>query len=128
IFYLLHLVKRRHPRIRVRISSHRFTDNPRKARFWAENGADTVVVSETSIHREFKVLESMARAAEGIDLQLIVNNWCRYDCAIAGNHAVILSSASQKGSKGFPLDYCSLRCNHIRLMEPVSYLRANWIR
>ena len=31
-------------------------------------------------------------------------------------------------SKGFPLDYCSLVCNELRLREPVNYLRANWIR
>jgi hypothetical protein len=63
-----------------------------------------------------------------VELQLIVNNWCRQDCAIAGNHAVGLSAASQRGSRGFPLDYCSLVCNELRLREPVHYVRANWIR
>jgi collagenase-like PrtC family protease len=67
-------------------------------------------------------------AGDSVDLQLIVNNWCRQDCAIAGNHAVGLSAASQKKSKGFPLDFCSLYCNHMRLEEPVNYIRANWIR
>ena len=126
--FLLRLVKKRHPRIKVRVSSHRYTDNPRKVRFWVEQGADVIVVSEVNIHREFKVLESMQEAAEGTELQLIVNNWCRQDCAIASNHAVGLSAASRSDSKGFPLDYCSLVCNQIRLKEPVNYLRANWIR
>jgi collagenase-like PrtC family protease len=126
--YMLRLVKRRHPRLKARVSSHRFTDNARKVRFWVDNGADTIVVSETNIHREFKVLEAMQKAAGDTELSLIVNNWCRQDCAIAGNHAVTLSSASQQKSRGYPLDYCSLRCNEIRLNEPVSYLRANWIR
>jgi len=126
--YFLRLVKRRHPRLKVRISSHRYTDNARKVRFWVANGADYIVVSEVNIHREFKVLEAMQKAAQGVELQLIVNNWCRQDCAIAGNHAVSLSSASQSQSKGFPLDYCSIVCNELRLREPVNYLRANWIR
>ncbi len=126
--YLLHLIKRRHPRIKVRISSHRFTDNPRKVRFWVEHGADCIVVSEVNIHREFKVLEALQQAAGDVELSLIVNNWCRQDCAIAGNHAVSLSSGSRTGSKGFPLDYCSLRCNSIRLDAPVNFIRANWIR
>ena len=126
--YFLRLVKRRYPRIKVRVSSHRYTDNPRKVRFWVENGADYIVVSEVNIHREFKVLEVMQKAAQGVELQLIVNNWCRQDCAIAGNHAVSLSAASRNSSKGFPLDYCSLLCNRIRLKDPVNYLRANWIR
>jgi len=124
----LRLVKKRHPRLKVRISSHRFTDNARKVRFWVDNGADYIVVSEVNIHREFKVLEAMKRAAGDVELQLIVNNWCRQDCAIAGNHAVTLSAASQQGSRGFPLDYCSLVCNELRLREPVNYVRANWIR
>ena len=126
--FFLRLIKRRHPRLRVRISSHRFSDNARKVRFWVENGADYIVVSEVNIHREFEALKAMQRAAGGVELQLIVNNWCRQDCAIAGNHAVSLSAASQSGSRGFPLDYCSIVCNNIRLREPVNYLRANWIR
>jgi collagenase-like PrtC family protease len=126
--YFLRLVKRRHPRLRVRVSAHRFTDTPRKVRFWVDNGADCIVVSEVNIHRELRILEAMQRAAQGVELQLIVNNWCRQDCAIAGNHAVGLSAASRTSSKGFPLDYCSLVCNELRLREPVNYLRANWIR
>jgi collagenase-like PrtC family protease len=128
--YLLRLIKRRVPRLKVRVSSHRFTASPRQVRFWADNGADYIVVNEVSIHREFELLDCMQRAAaaEGVELQLIVNNWCRQECAIAGNHAVCLSNASQHGSRGFPLDYCSLVCNQIRLDEPVNYLRANWIR
>ncbi|MBI4704452.1 MAG: U32 family peptidase [Deltaproteobacteria bacterium] len=126
--YFLRLVKRRYPRFKVRISAHRFTDTPRKVRFWVDNGADCIVVSETNIYREMRVMEAMQRAAGAVELQLIVNNWCRQDCAIAGNHAVSMSAASQAGSRGFPLDYCSLVCNDLRLREPVNYLRANWIR
>jgi collagenase-like PrtC family protease len=125
--YFLRLIKRRHPRLKVRISSHRYSDNPRKVRFWEDNGADCVVVSEVNIHREFEVLRAM-REAVSCDLSLIVNNWCRQDCAIACNHAVSLNAASQKGSRGFPLDYSSVICNELRLEEPVNYLRANWIR
>ncbi len=127
--FFLRLIKRRFPHIKVRISSHRFTATPRQIRFWAENGADYIVINEVSVHREFKTLEAMQRAAAGeVELQLIVNNWCRLNCAIAGNHAVALSAASQSNNKGFPLDYCSIVCNDIRLKDPVNYLRANWIR
>lgn len=127
--FFLKLIKKRHPRLKVRVSSHRYTDTPRKIRFWRDAGADCIVISEVNIHREFKVLEAMRKAAgDDVELSLIVNNWCRQDCAIAGNHAVGLSAASQKKSKGFPLDFCSLYCNQIRLLEPVNYIRANWIR
>jgi collagenase-like PrtC family protease len=126
--FFLRAIKRRHPRLKVRISAHRFTDTPRKVRFWVDNGADCIVVSEVNIYRELKVLEAIKEAAGATDLSLIVNNWCRQDCAIAGTHAVNLSSGSQQRNRGFPLDYSSLVCNQLRLREPVNYLRANWIR
>jgi collagenase-like PrtC family protease len=125
--FLLKVVKRCYPQLRVRLSAHRFTDNARKARFWEDHGADCIVVSEVNIYREFKVLEAIRRAVS-CDLQLIVNNACRQDCAIAGPHATALNHASQTDSQGVPLDYCSMVCLDYRLREPVNYLRANWIR
>jgi hypothetical protein len=85
------------------------------------------VISETTVHREFQVLRAI-RESVRCDLSLIVNNWCRQDCAIASNHAVLLSNASRQGKQHFPLDYCSVYCNAYRLEEPVNYIRANWIR
>ena len=127
--FFLKLIKTRYPRFKVRISSHRYTDNTRKIRFWADMGADYIVISEVGIYREFKTLYAMRKAAgDKVELQLIVNNWCRQDCAVADIHAAALNHASQKGSRGFPLDYCSIVCNYIRLTDPVNYVRANWIR
>ncbi|MBD3637579.1 MAG: U32 family peptidase [Crocinitomicaceae bacterium] len=125
--FFLRAIKKNYPEFKVRISAHRETDNARQVRFWEDNGADCVVISETTIHREFKILRAMREAVD-IDLSLIVNNWCRQDCAIASNHAVLLSNASRRGKQNFPLDYCSVYCNAFRLEEPVNYLRANWIR
>lgn len=126
--YLLRLIKRRYPRFRVRISSHRFTASPRQVRFWIENGADSIIINEAGIYREFRALEAIRKAAEDVPLFLIVNNWCRVDCAIAGNHASALSASSRNKNTEFPLDYCYLVCNDIRIKNPVNYLRANWIR
>jgi len=126
--HFLRFIKRRYPRFKVRISSHRYTDNPRRVRFWQDNGADCIVISEINIYREFRILEAMRRAAEAVELSLIVNNSCRQDCAIAGTHAECLNHASTLASNGYPLDYCSIYCMDFRLREPVNYLRANWIR
>ncbi len=125
--FFLRLIKQRYPHFGVRVSSHRETDNARKARFWEDNGADCIVISETTIHREFEVLRAIRESVK-VDLSLIVNNWCRQDCAIASNHAVLLSNASRNDKQHFPLDYCSVYCNAYRLEEPVNYIRANWIR
>lgn len=128
--FLLQIVKRCYPGLKVRISAHRFTDSPRKAAFWEDHGADCIVLNETAFAREFAALRAI-REAVTCDLSLIVNNSCRQDCAIAGTHATSLSHASQQqgGGKGnVPLDYHMLFCLDYRLREPVNYVRANWIR
>ncbi len=127
--FLLQMIKRCYPTLKVRISSHRFTDSPRKARFWEDHGADCIVLNEVAFGREFAALRAI-REAVRCDLSLIVNNSCRTDCAIAGTHATGLSHASQKhaGQDGFPLDYHMLFCLDYRLREPVNFVRANWIR
>ncbi len=125
---LLQLIKRCYPSLKVRISAHRFTDSPRKARFWEDHGADCIVLNETAFHREFAVLAAI-REAVSCDLSLIVNNSCRIDCAIAGTHATSLSHGSQSATRNrVPLDYHMLFCLDYRLREPVNYVRANWIR
>ncbi len=125
--FLLQLIKRSYPELKVRISAHRFTDSVRKARFWEDHGADCIVLNETAFHREFAALRAI-REGVSCDVSLIVNNSCRTDCAIAGTHATNLSHGSQKGGKGFPIDYHMLFCLDYRLREPVNYVRANWIR
>lgn len=128
--FILQIVKRCYPKLKVRISAHRFTDSPRKAAFWQDHGADCIVLNETAYAREFGALRAI-REAVSCDLSLIVNNSCRQDCAIAGTHASSLSHGSQhkKGERpSVPLDYHMLFCLDYRLREPVNYVRANWIR
>src|SRR3989338_3313328 len=128
--FLLKIVKTCYPKLKVRISAHRFTDSVRNARFWEEQGADCLVLNETAFAREFGVLGAI-RAAVKCDLSVIVNNSCRQDCAIATSHATSLSHGSQRrpGEKSnLPLDYHMLFCLDYRLRDPVHYIRANWIR
>ena len=127
---LLQMIKRCYPGLKVRISAHRFTDSPRKARFWEDHGADCIVLNEVAFGRELSILRAV-REAVSCDLSLIVNNSCRQDCAIAGTHATSMSHGSQRRGRGrgsLPLDYHMLFCLDYRLREPVNYVRANWIR
>ncbi len=127
--YFLRVAKKCYPNLKARISSHRYTDNPRKARFWADAGADCIVISEINIYREMEALQAI-RDSVSCDLSLIVNNSCRQDCAIACSHAVSLNHGSQTahGKRAMPLDYCFVECQRLKLDEPVNIIRANWIR
>lgn len=124
--YLLQMIKHCYPGLKVRISAHRFTDSPRKARFWEDHGADCIVLNEVAYGREFALLRAIRQAVK-CDVSLIVNNSCRQDCAIAGTHSTGMSHGSQPGS-GYSLDYHMLFCLDYRLREPVNFVRANWIR
>ena len=127
---MLNLIKRCYPQLKVRISAHRFTDSPRKAKFWEDHGASCIVLNETAFAREFSALKAI-REAVSCDLSMIANNSCRQDCAIACSHAVALNHGSQK-QRGHaaapPHAYHKLFCLDYRLREPVNYVRANWIR
>ena len=74
-FYLLQMIKQCYPKLKVRISSHRFTDSVREARFSEDHGADCIVLDEVSFAREFAALRAI-REAVTCDLSLIVNNSC----------------------------------------------------
>ena len=69
--FFLRLIKQRYPDLKVRVSAHRETDNARKARFWEDNGADCIVISETTIHREFAVLQAMREAVKATSLEAV---------------------------------------------------------
>ncbi|MCZ7680128.1 MAG: U32 family peptidase [Sandaracinaceae bacterium] len=59
--FLLQIIKRCYPSLKVRISAHRFTDSPRKAAFWQDHGADCIVLNETAFAREFAALRGHPR-------------------------------------------------------------------
>ena len=127
--FLLPIIKRRHPRLKVRVGVYARVDNVSKARCWEEMGADCITLESLSVNRDFAMLAAI-REAVGAELQLIVNANCMMYCPLAGQHMVNLSHSSQKGhrSRGFVVDWCALKCSADRLREPVNYLRSDFIR
>ena len=62
--YLLQMIKKCYPTLKVRVSSHRFTDSVRKARFWEDHGADCIVLNEVAFAREFAALRTIREAVK----------------------------------------------------------------
>lgn len=127
--FLLPVIKKRHPRLKVRVGVYARVDGVAKARFWEDGGADCITLESLSVNRDFKLLAALRQALK-IELQLIVNANCRLFCPLSGQHMVNLSHASQKGhaSKGFVIDWCALMCSYDKLKDPVQYLRSEFIR
>ena len=111
--FLLPIIKRRHPRLKVRVGVYARVDGVAKAKFWEDGGADCITLESLSVNRDFGVLAAL-RTALSLELQLIVNANCQLFCPLAGQHMVNLSHASQQGhpSKGFVIDWCALRCSY----------------
>jgi collagenase-like PrtC family protease len=127
--FLLPIIKRRHPRLKVRVGVYARVDGVAKARFWEDGGADCITLESLSVNRDFELLAALRKTLK-LELQLIVNANCQLFCPLSGQHMVNLSHASQKGhaSKGFVIDWCALRCSYDKLKDPVQYLRSEFIR
>ncbi|MGE5664283.1 MAG: U32 family peptidase [Deltaproteobacteria bacterium] len=126
---LLRLLKARYPRLKVRISVFGGVDRVRKARMWADLGADCIVLDSLLVNRELQTLERI-RKGVSCDLELLANNNCLSSCAFSPSHMNALAHAGQSwhANRGFLIDWCFLKCTEIKLREPVNYIRSEWIR
>jgi collagenase-like PrtC family protease len=127
--FLMPIIKKRHPRLKVRVGVYARVDNVAKAKFWQELGADCITLESIAVNRDFEMLQAIRRAVQ-LELQLIANSNCLIFCPLSGQHMVNLSHASQKGhqSRGFMIDYCALKCSSEKLADPSNYLRSEFIR
>ena len=127
--FLLPIIKKRHPRLKVRVGVYARVDCVAKARFWEDLGADCITLESIAVNRDFAMLKAIRQAVR-LELQLIANSNCLIFCPLSGQHMVNLSHASQKGhaSRGFMIDYCALRCSAQKLIDPSHYLRSEFIR
>ncbi len=124
--YLLELIKRRFPEFHVRVGIFAQIDTPRRARFWADLGADAITLESFSINRDFARLAAI-RAAVDCELQLIANHVCLPNCPMQNYHQNGFAHASD-GSRALFIDWCFLRCSQRRLSEPAELIKAGWIR
>jgi collagenase-like PrtC family protease len=124
--YLLERIKRLQPGLQVRVGIYAQVDTPRRARFWEELGADSIVLESFSINRDFARLAAIRKAVR-CDLHLVVNHICLPNCPIQPYHQSGCSHSSAEPGRLF-VDYCFLRCSRRRLLDPASFVRSQWIR
>jgi collagenase-like PrtC family protease len=126
--YLIDLVRKRFPRLKVKISTTARVNTVRKALQYETMGAEEIIIDE-HINREFKTLEAIRKAVR-CDLELIVNNICLWQCPYNYEHVNHDGHASREGEED---EYCYLQypgylCLYRKLIEPVELLKSPWIR
>ncbi|MBI5043085.1 MAG: DUF2621 family protein [Nitrospirae bacterium] len=126
--FLLQIIKKQFPRLKVKISSFARVNTPRTAKYWEEWGADSIILDE-DITRDFKMLESIRKAYKG-ELVLIANPGCLFDCHQTLNHSNTMSHGSQAGhvSEGFMIDSCYFSCTKQKMADPKELIKTRWIR
>ena len=126
--YLIDLVRKRFPRLMVKVSTTARVNTVRKALQYEDMGVEEIIIDE-HINREFKTLE-VIRKAVTCNLELIVNNICLWQCPYNYEHVNHDGHASREGEED---DYCYLQypgylCLYRKLTDPVELLKSPWIR
>lgn len=126
--FLVELVKRVAPQLKIVVSSFARVQNVQQARAWREIGADRIILPE-SISRDFRSLALIRRAVD-CELELIANHCCLFQCFLDLHHRNMVSHGSQAGHPcgGFAPDYCKLACQRVKLLKPVELIKSTWIR
>lgn len=126
--YLIDLVRKRFPRLKLKVSTTARVNTVRKALQYEDMAVEEIIIDE-HINREFKTLEAIRKAVK-CNLELIVNNICLWQCPYNYEHVNHDGHASREGEED---DYCYLQypgylCLYRKLMDPVELLKSPWIR
>ncbi len=126
--YMLELIKKNFPRIKVVISIFTHVNSIQRAKFFEELGADEITIIQ-KYNRDFKFLKNLRKAVK-CDLQVLANTGCLFGCPYRGYHQNINAHASQSDgiTNGFYIDYPFINCSYQKLQNPVELIKARWIR
>jgi collagenase-like PrtC family protease len=124
--YVIEMVKRRYPQLRVSLSSLVRIDSVDQARFYESLGVDSIYLPDY-INRNFKLLKAL-RKRLSCELVVILNLGCLVHCPLRDYHANFISHASESLQRGCYLDYSLAKCTQIKAMSPVEVMKIPWIR
>jgi collagenase-like PrtC family protease len=124
--YVIEMVKRRYPELRVTLSSIVNLDSVDKALFYEELGVETIYLPEY-LNRNFKLLRALRKKLR-CELVPILNLSCLVHCPMRDYHANFISHSSECLDRGCYVDYSLAKCTRIKSASPVEVIKAPWIR
>jgi len=126
--YLIELIKRQFPHLKIRVSTIAHVNSVARAKLVESLGADSITL-DININRDFGVLKAI-RNAVSCELTILMNNLCLYQCPYEYYHHDGLGHASQSYNPltGYYVDYCVLRCTLDRLCDISQIIKCRWLR
>jgi collagenase-like PrtC family protease len=126
--YLIELIKRQFPQLKVRVSTIAHVSSVARAQMFESLGADSITL-DINVNRDFAVLKAI-RDAVDCGVTVLMNNLCLYHCPYEYYHHDGLGHASQSYNplRGYHVDYCVLRCTLDRLRDISQNIKCRWVR
>jgi collagenase-like PrtC family protease len=126
--YLVELIKRQFPQLKVRLSTIAHVNSSARAKFFESLGVDSITL-DINVNRDFAVLKAI-RDAVSCELTVLMNNLCLYQCPYEYYHHDGLGHASQSYNPhaNHYVDYCVLRCTLDRLRDISQIIKCRWAR
>ena len=126
--YLIELIKRQFPQLKIRVSTIAHVNSVARAKLFESLGADSITL-DINVNRDFTVLKAI-RKAVNCELTVLLNNLCLYQCPYEYYHHDTLGHASQSYNplNGYYEDYCVLHCTLDRLCDISQTIKCRWVR
>ncbi len=126
--YLVELIKRQFPHLKIRVSTIAHVNSVARAKLVESLGADSITL-DINVNRDFTLLKAI-RKAVSCELTVLMNNLCLYQCPYEYYHHDGLGHASQSYNSlsGYYVDYCVIRCSLDRLCDISQIIKCRWVR
>jgi len=126
--YLIELIKRQFPQLKIRVSTIAHVNSVARAKLVESLGADSITL-DINTNRDFTLLKAI-RNAVSCELTVLMNNLCLYQCPYEYYHHDGLGHASQSYNQlsGYYVDYCVIRCTLDRLCDISQIIKCRWVR
>jgi collagenase-like PrtC family protease len=129
--YLIEVIKREMPHIKVKTSEIADINSAQRAQYYVNDLGVDALTLEIEINRDFQVLRSIRRAVPSeVELEVVVNPACLFQCPYHNYHTVIVGHSGQDSHPlhGYYMDYCMMRCIPTHLGRPAELMKSRWIR
>ena len=127
--YIVELLNQNYTDLKITISTINRIDNIRLVYFWEQMNIKKIIFDNT-INRDFKLLSEI-RKSTNLELEIIVNEICLFNCPYRNYHFNLLSHNTLNYNNFKPRSfekYVNYKCNNAFLSDFSEFFKSPWIR